>query len=341
MGVGLLRERGAGGALLSSLITLVTRAASPPPVVLRISGETGHLVVRNEATVSGGRSASRGVKETSSVNMASLKAKGGGALPPIADRVVIGVCDIAGVGVRAIMGMKASDGSQATTHELELHGVGARSGSGGGGGGGGGEDAPGVSGGAVFTAGGDPDLAEGTPEIALMNVPGLTLIAVNTSLSVAEEAPFAAAVHALVADAGCSSVVLVGALRLNVKGEGKIFQTVMNGCQPLSPGGGGGGGDATPFEELDGDVVVNDGVIAAIMHVMRATATPASFLFTHGYRVPKLGGEAEEEAAAAADKMGTAAAAALGCRYANKGLAAVEVWHEDLAAPKNTDRMYM
>ena len=150
---------------------------------------------------------------------ASLKVKGGGALPPIADRVVVGTCDVAGVGVRALMGLKpGGDGTTAkgTTHELELHGVGERRT--GGGGDGDGEDGACVSGGgAVFTTGGDPDLAEGTPEILLINLPGITLIAVNTSLSVAEEAPFAAAVHALTADAGCSSVVLVGALRLNVK----------------------------------------------------------------------------------------------------------------------------
>ena len=57
--------------------------------------------------------------------------------------------------------------------------------------------------------------------------------------------------------------------------------------------------------------------------------------------MPKLGGEAEAEAAAAAERMGAAAAAALGCAYASKGLAAVKTWTEDVAAPKNTDRMYM
>lgn len=266
-----------------------------------------------------------------------MRAKGGGALPPIADRVVVGVCDIAGVGVRALMGLKSSDGSEATTHELEIHGVGERIRRGGGA-----VSVGAGAAGAVFTAGGDPDLAEGTPEILLINLPGVTLIAANTSLSVAEEAPFAAAVHALTADAGCSSVVLVGALRLNVKGEGKIFQTAMNGCQPLSIDGGGSGGAAmAPFEALGGDTAVNDGVIAALMHVMRATATPTTCLFTHGYRVSKLGGEAEAEAAAAADRMGAAAAAALGCEYRSRGLAPVKPWHEDVAAPKNTDRMYM
>ena len=120
-------------------------------------------------------------------------------------------------------------------------------------------------------------------------------------------------------------------MRPYVEGEGKIFQVAMNGCQPL----------AGTFEALDGATAVNDGVIASLMHVMRASATPATCLFTHGYRVPKLGGDAEVEAAAAVDRMGAAAAAALGCRYTSSGLAAVRVWNEDGAAPKNTDRMYM
>jgi hypothetical protein len=84
--------------------------------------------------------------------MAELRVKGGGALPPIAARVVVGVCDIAGVGVRALMGLKPSDGSKATATQLELHGVGER--------GSGEDDASGPGAGAVFTAGGDPDLAE-------------------------------------------------------------------------------------------------------------------------------------------------------------------------------------
>jgi hypothetical protein len=64
----------------------------------------------------------------------------------------------------------------------------------------------------------------------------------------------------------CASVVLVGALRLNVRGEGKVFQTAMNGCTPLcyetlNLCGGAG----APFEVLDGSAAVNDGVIAALM----------------------------------------------------------------------------
>ena len=52
---------------------------------------------------------------------------------------------------------------------------------------------------------------------------------------------------------------------------------------------------------------------------------------------------AEAEAAAVADKLGAAVAAVLGggCGYASAGLGAVKLWHQDTAAPKNTDRMYM
>lgn len=276
-----------------------------------------------------------------------LRAVGGGALPPIATRVVIGVCDLSGAGVRALLGLSPGDGTQPTTCALELHVGGSIPGSSGDGEGDGDEEGGDGAGsgakavGAVFTPGGDPDLAEGTSQILLINLlPGVTLIAANTPLGVDEEASFAAAVYALTAASGCTSVVLVGALKLNVKGEGKIFQAVMNGCQALDAGAAGVRG-AAAFEALPGGTAVNDGVIAALMHAMRAAAMPTACLFTHGYRVPKLGGEAEEEAAAAVGRLGAAAAAALGCEYRSKGLAAIKLWHEDTTAPKNTDRMYM
>ena len=163
----------------------------------------------------------------------------------------------------------------------------------------------------------------------------------------AEEAPFAAAVHALLAAAGAGAapkeVLLVGAMRLNVKGEdGKFFQVVMTGAAPLTLAGAG-------VEALDGGVRVNDGVIAALMHTMRSAGQPAACLFTHGYRVPKLtggGGEgAEGEAAATADRLGHAVAEVLGCTYAvpaeGRRLDAVKLWSHDVTMPKNTDRMYM
>ena len=250
--------------------------------------------------------------------MATLRLKGGGDLPAVASRVVIGTCDISGVGVRALLGLRASDGTRAATHELELTGVGSN---------------PGGGGGAVFTPGGDPDVVDATPKMTLVNIPGVSLVAVNASLGVHEEAAFAAAVHEMVTRGGCDSVVIVAALRLNAKGNDAFFQTTMNGCPPL---------DGT-FGALDGRTIVNDGVVAALMHAMRAGATPAACLLTRGYRVSELGGEAEAEAAAAADAMGAALAAALGSQtaYRSAGLAAARLWQENAAAPNNTDRMYM
>jgi hypothetical protein len=61
---------------------------------------------------------------------------------------------------------------------------------------------------------------------------------------------------------------------------------------------------------------------------------------THGYKVAKLGSEAETDAAAAAARLGTAVAKGLGCaRDGRADLAANYVWQPDEVAAK-ADQMY-
>ena len=110
--------------------------------------------------------------------MAELRVKGGGEVPIAAgDVVAVGVVDIAGAGARAVLGMRAP-GTAAL--ELELTGVGKPSGSG--------EDGVG------------PTFGDDVPALCLVQpAPGVSLVAVNRPLTVAEEAPFAHALASLVA----------------------------------------------------------------------------------------------------------------------------------------------
>ena len=51
----------------------------------------------------------------------ALRLKGGGPLPEVGDRLVVGTCDIAGAGVRALLGLARADGTPPlAVHELEL-----------------------------------------------------------------------------------------------------------------------------------------------------------------------------------------------------------------------------
>ena len=51
----------------------------------------------------------------------ALRLKGGGPLPEVGDRLVVGTCDIAGAGVRALLGLARAGGAPPpTVHELEL-----------------------------------------------------------------------------------------------------------------------------------------------------------------------------------------------------------------------------
>ena len=147
--------------------------------------------------------------------MAELRVKGGGEVPIAAgDVVAVGVVDIAGAGARAVLGMRAP-GTPAL--ELELTGVGKRSGSG--------EDGDG------------PTFGDDVPALCLVQpAPGVSLVAVNRPLTVAEEAPFAHALASLVASRGCETCIVAGALRLNVLGEGNVFQHAINGAASLELG---------------------------------------------------------------------------------------------------------
>ena len=262
--------------------------------------------------------------------MVSLRLKGGDPLPPVGDRLVVGACDISGAGVRALLGLVPSDGAPVVEHELELHGAADLADA----------DADADADAApVFSPAGDPDDARRPPRILLRRLrPDTTLLAVNAPLDADREAPFAAAVHDLIVRDGCTSLVIVGALRLNVPGDDRLFHL------GFGPGPGSGSAPLAPeFARLkDENFAINDGVIAALVHAARAGGHPTTCAFARGYRVPRVGAgdEAEAEASATAHALGRAVANGLGCGYAGAGLEATRTWHEDVAAPKNTGRMY-
>ena len=244
--------------------------------------------------------------------LAELRVKGGGEVPIAAgDVVAVGVVDIAGAGARAVLGMRAP-GTPAL--ELELTGVGKPSDSG--------EDGDG------------PTFGDDIPALCLVQpAPGVSLVAVNRPLTVAEEAPFAHALASLVASRGCETCIVAGALRLNVRGEGNVFQHAINGAALLELGTAESGGD------LPGNLTIADGTIAACVHALRYSGVPTVCAFTHGYRVAKLVSDAASDAGEVADRLGEALAKGLGCVYDSAGLSANYVWQPDEVSGK-TDQMY-
>ena len=243
--------------------------------------------------------------------MAELRVKGGGEVSIAAgDVVAVGVVDIAGAGARAVLGMRAP-GTAAL--ELELTGVGKRSGSG--------EDGDG------------PTFGDDIPPLCLVQpAPGVSLVAVNRPLTVAEEAPFAHALASLVASRGCETCIVAGALRLNVRGEGTVFQHAINGAALMELG-------QTESRDLPGNLTIADGTIAACVHALRYSGVPTVCAFTHGYRVAKLVSDAASDAGEVADRLGEALAKGLGCVYDSAGLSANYVWQPDEVSGK-TDQMY-
>ena len=91
--------------------------------------------------------------------------------------------------------------------------------------------------------------------------------------------------------------IVAGALRLNVGGEGVVFQHAINGAAPLDLGANGGDG----VHRLPGNLPIPDGAIAACIHSLRYAGVPTVCALTHGYRVAKLGSAAETDAAVDAD----------------------------------------
>ena len=246
--------------------------------------------------------------------MVELRLKGGGDVPIAeGDTVAVGVVDIAGAGVRALLAMRPPG---AAALELELTGIPAS------------VDREGAAG---------PTFGDDVAAICLVQpTPGVSLIAVNRPLSAAEEAPFAHALASLVTERRAPLCIVAGALRLNVGGEGVVFQHAINGAAPLDLGANGGDG----VHRLPGNLPIPDGAIAACVHSLRHAGVPTVCALTHGYRVAKLGSEAETDAAAAAARLGTAVAKGLGCaRDGRADLAANYVWQPDEVAAK-ADQMY-
>ena len=244
--------------------------------------------------------------------MVELRLKGGGEVPIAdGDTVAVGVVDIAGAGVRAMLAMRPPG---AAALELELTGIPASA------------DREGAVG---------PTFGDDVAAVCLVQpAPGVSLIAVNRPLSAAEEAPFAHALASLVTERRAPLCIVAGALRLNVGGEGVVFQHAVNGAAPLDLGDGGDG-----VNRLPGDLPIADGAIAACIHSLRHAGVPAVCALTHGYRVAKLGSAAETEAAAAAARLGTAVAKGLGCAHDGRDLGANYVWQPDEVAAK-ADQMY-
>lgn len=258
----------------------------------------------------------------------ALRLKGGGPLPEVGDRLVVGTCDIAGAGVRALLGLARAGGAPPpTVHELELVSLVAPLSR---------DDADAR---AVFVS---PGAArDATPAVSLVRLDAsLSLLAVNTATREEDEAPLAAAVLSLAAR--CSHLLIAGALRV----DGAAPEAALE----VELGGEARRGDATPRVKL------RDGALAAIFHAARATGARATCVFVPGHRVSRLGGLAGEPSATEAEA--TRATHALGEAVARKlnesenesawrydaGVAgrfrATRLWRENAGAPARTERMY-
>ena len=273
----------------------------------------------------------------------ALRLKGGGPLPEVGDRLVVGTCDIAGAGVRALLGLARADGAPPpAVHELELASLVAPLSR---------DDADAR---AVFVPpGADGDV---TPAVSLVRLDErLSLLAVNAAIREEDEAPLAAAVLALAAD--CGHLLIAGALRVDTDA-------------PLEVELGGESSDETKRETLATKSAapqpkMRDGVLAALFHAARATGARATGVFVPGHRVACLGSlgdgtpsATEAEATRTTHALGEAVARKLNeldrsdrsadvfenaYRYdaaAAKRFRAARLWRENAGAPARADRMY-
>ena len=273
----------------------------------------------------------------------ALRLKGGGPLPEVGDRLVVGTCDIAGAGVRALLGLARADGAPPpAVHELELASLVAPLSR---------DDADAR---AVFVPpGADGDV---TPAVSLVRLDErLSLLAVNAAIREEDEAPLAAAVLALAAD--CGHLLIAGALRVDTDA-------------PLEVELGGESSDETKRETLATKSAapqpkMRDGVLAALFHAARATGARATGVFVPGHRVACLGSlgdgtpsATEAEATRTTHALGEAVARKLNeldrsdCsadvfenayRYdaaAAGRFRAARLWRENAGAPARADRMY-
>jgi hypothetical protein len=282
----------------------------------------------------------------------ALRLKGGGPLPEVGDRLVVGTCDIAGAGVRALLGLARADGTPPlAVHELELASLAAP------------RSRDDADAGAVFVPlGADGDAA---PAVSLVRLDeSLSLLAVNAATNEEDEAPLAAAVLALAAGRD-RRVTIAGALRMDDASENDAPVVVELGGEPSTVGSLDSKKRKAPK--------VRDGLLAALFHAARSMGVKTTCVFVPGHRVSRLGGrsegglsETEAEATQTTHALGDALAqrlnenderfhvadknakgdenGAIGAyRYdavAAATFRASRLWRENAGAPAHTDRMY-
>jgi hypothetical protein len=282
----------------------------------------------------------------------ALRLKGGGPLPEVGDRLVVGTCDIAGAGVRALLGLARADGTPPlAVHELELASLAAP------------RSRDDADAGAVFVPlGADGDAA---PAVSLVRLDeSLSLLAVNAATNEEDEAPLAAAVLALAAGRD-RRVTIAGALRMDAYAENDAPVVVELGGEPSTVGSLDSKKKKAPK--------VRDGLLAALFHAARSMGVKTTCVFVPGHRVSRLGGrsegglsETELEATQTTHALGEALAKRLNenderfngadknangdenkargaYRYdavAAATFRASRLWRENAGAPAHTDRMY-
>ena len=285
----------------------------------------------------------------------ALRLKGGGPLPEVGDRLVVGTCDIAGAGVRALLGLARADGTPPlAVHELELASLAAP------------RSRDDADAGAVFVPlGADGDAA---PAVSLVRLDErLSLLAVNAATREEDEAPLAAAVLALAAGRD-RRITIAGAMRMDDAAEGDAPLVIELGGEPSTVGAAA---RTTRDDEKKKAPPIRDGLLAALFHAARATGATTTCVFVPGHRVSRLGGlrlvgglsETEAEATRATHALGEALARRLnddffvadakaigdenGARgaYRYDAVAAARfrasrLWRENAGAPAHTDRMY-
>ena len=292
----------------------------------------------------------------------ALRLKGGGPLPEVGDRLVVGTCDIAGAGVRALLGLARADGTPPlAVHELELASLAAP------------RSRDDADAGAVFVPlGADGDAA---PAVSLVRLDErLSLLAVNAATREEDEAPLAAAVLALAAGRD-RRITIAGAMRMDDAAEGDAPLVIELGGEPSTVGAAARTARDDEKKKKKAPPI-RDGLLAALFHAARATGATTTCVFVPGHRVSRLGDlrslsetETEAEATRATHALGEALARRLndlpcffvadakaigdengdenGARgvYRYDAVAAARfrasrLWRENAGAPAHTDRMY-
>ncbi|KAG2491653.1 hypothetical protein HYH03_010023 [Edaphochlamys debaryana] len=274
----------------------------------------------------------------------------------LAPKVAIGIVDVAAVGARVLLALQPPAGWQVREVALEVKGLGDGSADGG-------VLRPVLS----ASSGPEGDPGPAAPALLVRNIyspgaaedsPQVSLLVVNADVPEGAQAELAAAMVELACSGGPGggaqgegqqqAVLLASAMLLTqLPSPAGLYQHLIHGAPPavplLPPLPLADAASAAAPSAAAQPLRVRDGLLAALLHVMAASGTPACCLLAPGHKPPSSTPLDLPGSAAACDALGAALSPALGLSYDPAACRAVRATHKWFVPEKTagSDIMYL